>query len=90
MIYIYVALIRVLYIYVYVDVVCKCGQSVGSMAGELKHLAHVFLCRVVRDPDTLLRLSGGEETLRTLHGLHIEVGDVRLAVRKLHADLVLS
>lgn len=54
------------------------------------HLHDLLLGGIVRDPGTFLLVGGAEEALGTLHGLDIQVGNVRLAVRELEADLAVG
>lgn len=62
----------------------------NSKLQNLLHFPELRLGGVVRDPGTLLLISGAEEALSTLQRLDIEVGDVRLAVSKLDAHLVVG
>lgn len=71
------------------------GGLVGGFGGaehllHLLHLKNLFLGGVIRDPGAFLLVGSVEETFSTLHGLDVEVGNVRLAVRKLEADLAVG
>lgn len=54
------------------------------------HLLELLLRGVVRDPRALLIIGGVVEALGTLQGLDIKIGDIRLAIRELDADLVVG